>query len=202
MPKLTDSQLVILSAAAGRDDRLALPLPKSLKMNSGAAATVLKSLLKKDLLEEMPAGPETPAWREEKDGGRLALRITEAGLQALDGGPGSGTVKPASKGKAASKKAAKKPAAPQKKPATTKPKEKTAAPVARPGSKQALLIDLLQRKSGASVTEISEATGWQPHSVRGAISSTLKKKLGLTVASEKVEARGRVYRIVAGAPRP
>ena len=67
----------------------------------------------------------------------------------------------------------------------------------RPGTKQALLIDLLRRKQGVTIDEISEATGWQAHSVRGAISGTIRKKLGLIVASEVVEDRGRVYRIPA-----
>ncbi len=192
MPKLTDSQLVILSAAAGRDDRLVLPLPKSLKLNGGAVAAVLKSLLKKGLLEEAPAAPDAPAWRAEKDGQRLTLVLTEAGLQAIDGPPSVKAAKSASRGKAPSKKPTT-----RKKPAAGKPKDNGAVPPARQGTKQALLIDLLQRKSGASVNEISEATGWQSHSVRGAISGTLKKKLGLTVASEKVGNRGRVYRIVA-----
>ena len=66
---------------------------------------------------------------------------------------------------------------------------------ARAGTKQALLIDLLKRKKGATIEEIVEAIGWQAHSVRGAISGALKKKLGLAVTSEKVQARGRVYRI-------
>ncbi len=66
----------------------------------------------------------------------------------------------------------------------------------RTGTKQALLIELLSRKTGATIDEIVEAMGWQPHSVRGAISGALKKRLGLTVISEKVERRGRVYRIV------
>ncbi len=66
----------------------------------------------------------------------------------------------------------------------------------RPGTKQALLIDLLRRKNGAAIDEIVNAIAWQPHSVRGAISGTLKKKLGLTVDSEVVGDRGRVYRIV------
>ncbi len=66
----------------------------------------------------------------------------------------------------------------------------------RQGTKQALLIDLLKRKDGATIDDIVEATGWQPHSVRGAISGALKKKLGLTVESEVFEDRGRVYRIV------
>jgi len=61
------------------------------------------------------------------------------------------------------------------------------------------MIDLLNRRTGSTIEEIVAVTGWQPHSVRGAISCTLKKKLGLTVASEKVKVRGRVYRIVAGA---
>ena len=65
----------------------------------------------------------------------------------------------------------------------------------RPGTKQALLIDLLKRKKGATLEKIVAATGWQPHSVRGAISGTLKKKLGLAVTSERVGDGSRVYRI-------
>ena len=65
----------------------------------------------------------------------------------------------------------------------------------RAGTKQALLIDLLKRKKGATLEEAMAATGWQAHSVRGAISGTLKKKLGLTVASTLVDRRGRVYQI-------
>ncbi len=55
MPKLTDTQLVILSAAAKRQDRAVLPLPRSLKVHKAAATTVLKSLLKKSLVAERPA---------------------------------------------------------------------------------------------------------------------------------------------------
>jgi hypothetical protein len=62
-------------------------------------------------------------------------------------------------------------------------------------SKQAAVIALLRRAEGATVAEIMAATGWQPHSVRGFFAGTLKKKLGLTLASAKEEG-GRVYRIV------
>ncbi len=58
------------------------------------------------------------------------------------------------------------------------------------------MIDLLKRKKGATIEEIVEAIGWQPHSVRGAISGALKKRLGLAVTSDPIEGRGRVYRIV------
>ena len=66
---------------------------------------------------------------------------------------------------------------------------------ARPGTKLASLITLLSRKDGATIADLTKATGWQAHSVRGAISGNLKKKLGLGVISEKVEGRGRVYRV-------
>ena len=65
----------------------------------------------------------------------------------------------------------------------------------RNGTKQALLVGMLQRPDGATIEQMTAKTGWQPHSVRGAISGTLKKKLGLAVTSMKVEDRGRVYRI-------
>ena len=61
-------------------------------------------------------------------------------------------------------------------------------------SKQDEVIAMLQRPEGATVDEVSSATGWQRHTVRGVFSGTLKKKLGLTIASAKEE-RGRVYRI-------
>ena len=59
------------------------------------------------------------------------------------------------------------------------------------------MIDLLKRKKGATIDEAVAATGWQPHSVRGTISGTLKKKLGLAVTSEKPGEGPRRYRIAA-----
>ena len=64
--------------------------------------------------------------------------------------------------------------------------------VQRP-SKQDGVIAMLRRPEGATVDEVASATGWQRHTVRGVFSGTLKKKLGLTLASAKEE-RGRVYR--------
>jgi hypothetical protein len=68
----------------------------------------------------------------------------------------------------------------------------------RKPSKQADLISLLRRPEGATLEELVATTGWQPHSVRGALSGTIRKKLGLDLSSEKSD-RGRVYRIVAKA---
>ena len=65
---------------------------------------------------------------------------------------------------------------------------------AKRSSKQNAVIAMLRRPEGATVDEVANATGWQRHTVRGVFSGTLKKKLGLSVASAKEE-RGRVYRI-------
>jgi hypothetical protein len=83
---------------------------------------------------------------------------------------------------------------------TTAPAEPELAPAPnpRPATKLAQVLALLQREDGATIAELAESTGWQAHTVRGALSGMVTKKLGHPVTSEKVEGRGRVYRI--GAP--
>ena len=195
MPRLSDTQLVILSTAVRRDDGAALPLPDALKVQGGAATGVLKSLITKGLLEEQPAAGGATAWRETKDGRRLMLVVNAAGRQAVGIEPAEGAVKrPAVTKSPQSKRRQGK----HRIKGGPKPKTRAASSAARPGTKQSLLVDLLGRRNGATIAEAVKATRWQPHSVRGAISGTLKKKLGFIVASEKVDGRGRVYRIVAG----
>ena len=65
----------------------------------------------------------------------------------------------------------------------------------REGTKQAVLIELLTRAEGATLPQMTEATGWQVHTVRGAMAGTLKKKLGLEITSEKQTGADRIYRI-------
>jgi len=78
----------------------------------------------------------------------------------------------------------------------TKPKAAaTTDSTPRAASKQAKLIEMLKRPEGATIDEITKALTWQSHTVRGAMSGALKKKLGLKVESGKVDGRGRVYRI-------
>jgi hypothetical protein len=71
--------------------------------------------------------------------------------------------------------------------------EKTAK-ASRAGTKHASVVELLQRPEGATISEIQAATGWLPHTARGWIAGTAKRKLGLAVVAEKVDGRGRVYR--------
>ena len=57
------------------------------------------------------------------------------------------------------------------------------------------MIEMLRRPEGATLDELVAVTNWQSHTIRGAMAGALKKKLGLTIESEKVEARGRVYKV-------
>jgi Protein of unknown function (DUF3489) len=83
-------------------------------------------------------------------------------------------------------------------------KKKTAANTAKPRkalpalgttSKLGLIEAMLRRPDGATITQLTKALNWQPHSVRGAMSGALKKKQGLTITATKTEHADRVYRI-------
>lgn len=82
-----------------------------------------------------------------------------------------------------------------KKKAKRSPKAKP--PASRANTKQTQLVAMLQRPDGATVDEIAEKLEWQPHSVRGAFVGVIKKRLNLKLDSNKVDGRGRVYRIAA-----
>ena len=66
---------------------------------------------------------------------------------------------------------------------------------AREGSKTAKVLDLLKRPGGATAKELMKATGWQPHSVRGFLSGTVGKKMGMAVSSTKAEDGERTYSV-------
>ncbi len=167
MTTLSDTQTIILSRAAQNEDRIALPLPDSLR--GGAATKVVTAMLAKGLIEEVDADMRKgePVWRETGDGHGVTLVATNAGLAAIGIAP------------EASKEA---------EPKIRQP---------RAGTKQATLIAMLRAPDGATIKEIAAALQWQVHTTRGAISGALKKKLGLQVTSKKVEGRGRVYRLTA-----
>ena len=185
MSHLSDSQIVVLTAACQREDRCVFPVTAKLKGN--AAGNVLKSLMKKDLIKEVRAKRDDTVWRHDEQHGRMTLVATKAAFAALGIDPRDETAD------SEAEAPAKVEAEPNARPKEPKSKEPKAL---RKDSKQAQLIAMLRGTKGATIDEIAKALSWQPHTVRGAIAGALKKKLGLDVTSEKDEKRGRVYQIV------
>jgi hypothetical protein len=181
MTQLSDAQLVVLSAACQRPDRCVFPVTPKLKGN--AAGNVLKSLLKKKLIKEVRAKRDDTVWRHDKTHGRMTLQATRAAFDVLGIDPREAVSEDEGDGNGES--------------TTGNARAVTAPRRTRADSKQAQLVEMLKRVEGATIEEVVSAFGWQPHTVRGAIAGALKKKLGLDVTSEKIEGRGRVYRIPA-----
>ena len=164
--QLSDAQSIILSTACARATGLIFPVTASLK--GGAVGNVCKSLLKRGLIEEIAAADPDTVWRHD-DAGPLTLRATQLAHSTLGLSDADGDV-PA-------------------------PRQDLTLPTQRKGTKQEALIAMLRADGGATIEDIMVATNWAGHTIRGAMAGALKKKLGLEVTSEKVEGRGRCYKI-------
>jgi hypothetical protein len=169
--ELTDAQAVILSAACAREDGAVFPVTASLK--GGAVGNVCKSLLKRGLIEEIAAVNCDTVWCHDEARGPVTLRATLLAYRALGIGDD-----------------------PEEQADDTPQSIAMAAPVhRRSGTKQEAVIAMLRAEGGATIEEIMAATNWAGHTTRGFLSGALKKKLGLTITSEKVDGRGRSYMI-------
>lgn len=166
MTRLSEAQTSVLSAACARENGMVFPITAKLK--GGAVGNVCKSLLKHGLIEEIMATDQNTVWRHDEERGPITLRATPLAHAALGIGDAEDAV----------------PAAP--KPETLR---------CRSGTKQEVVIAMLRAEGGATIDEIMAATGWLSHTARGFMSGALKKKLGLSITSEKVDGRGRRYHI-------
>lgn len=201
--KLSDTQLILLSKAAKRDDR-AVQLPANI--GAATAEKLVSKLAGAGFIEEIKATGPLPVWRRVEDEA-FSLCITDTGLKAI------GVDEAASVGR--TKRAAQK--APSKSRADTslksrqtakaassskskKPKKaRTAQTSARRGdTKHDRILALLRCKGGAALAEMQKVSGWQAHSVRGFLSGTVKKRLGLKLASTVSKNGERRYAITAG----
>jgi ribosomal protein L39E len=187
---LSDTQFSILSAASQRPDHAAM-LPANLK--GGAAKKVIDRLLKQRLLQALRANDDMPAWLRGDDNRPYTLRITKAGLKAIE--VTDVTEAPDSKATAGRDKVAmaKTPAEtnsserpgrtsrPSAKKAAAPPVKATKASPGRrnPNSKRDQIVTLLRQPKGATLDVLVKTTGWQKHSVRGFLAGTVRKKLKL-----------------------
>ncbi len=204
---ISDTQLLILSAASQRTDHAAT-LPANLK--GSAAKKVIDRLLKQKLLQELRAKDDMPIWRRGNDSRSYTLRITKAGLKAIevedvadapDNRATAGRDEVATANTPAETKSNERPGR-----AKRSSSKKAAAPTAKatkassgrpsPDTKQDRVVALLQQPGGAALDVLVNATGWQKHSVRGFLAGTVRKKLKLPLISEKVDGI-RTYRIGA-----
>ena len=166
--KLTETQIVILKAAAGRPDGNIEPLPSNLR--GGARTAVIDGLLARGLIAE-------------SEGSHL---LTDAGYAAV------GTQRPVPKGV---QKMDAPDALTKRDPIDVIQKLESMPPTIRSGTKLAAIIDAMRNPGGATIAQMMAGTGWQAHSVRGAISGMVRKRLGCEVITEKGADGQRAYRI-------
>ena len=200
---LSDTQLLILSAASQRTDH-ATVLPANLK--GSAAKKVVDKLLNEKLLQELRAKDDMPVWRRGGDNRPYTLRITKAGLRAIEvedvasAPDNSATTDPDAVAAVSTEaKSSERPSRAKrsgaKKAATVSAKAtKASSDRVKPDSKQDRIVALLQRPEGATLDALVKETEWQKHSVRGFLAGTVRKKLKLPLLSEKIDGV-RTYRI-------
>lgn len=182
--KLTDAQLVMMSAAAQREDRC-LAAPETMK--GAALGKAGAKLMKLGLAREIRAKTGAPIWRRDEAGSALSLKLTAVGLKAIAANVES--EEPIKPGEASPQ------LVPEAKNGVSLDDVGRHAPMAAPrdGSKLALIIDLLRRADGATIVDLTQATGWLAHTARAAI--TRLRKRGYAVTRERTGVGESVYRI-------
>ena len=169
MIKLTDLQLILLSAASQRDDGSLMPPPESVGERSTAIDKAIASLVRQGLAAELDTSDvPSPAFKDPDP--LVGVRITTAGRSAIG---------------VADKSEDQTEGAPTLRPVSVSTKK---------GTKASQVLAMLQRATGATLDELVAATDWLPHTTRAALTGLRKK--GHVVISEKVEGQRR-YRIAA-----
>jgi hypothetical protein len=206
--KLSDTQLLILSSASQRTDHAAV-LPANLK--GSAAKKVVDRLLNEKLLQEFRAKDDMPVWRRGDDNRPYSLRITKAGLRAIevevvaeapDNNAAADPAKVVAADVSREPKSSERPSrvkrsGAKKSAAVFAKATKASSDRTKPDSKQDRIVALLQRPEGATLDALVKETQWQKHSVRGFLAGTVRKKLKLPLLSEKIDGV-RTYRIGTG----
>ena len=184
--KLSIAQVLVLSTAAARPDRMVLPLPPNLRAHGSAQQRLLASLLKAGLVVELTVPDDALCWRQDEDGQRFALRLTDAGMAAVDKEP-EATEQTADAPPVPESVA--EPAAMPAEPAGEPDALAAAKPA--PSGKLGAVVAAITTEAGATLEELVALTGWLPHTTRAAITGLRKR--GYTVALEEHDGR-KAYR--------
>ncbi len=182
MPKLSDTQSVLLSTAAARPDRSILPVPETLQVKGAALQRTLKALLRRGLIAESSAGERGESSKRVRAGNEDnhsdTLIITSAGLNAIGIEQGKESDRNPTAETAPVVLAVAKPHA------------------TRPGGKMGLMLDMVSYANGATIDELATQAGWLPHTTRAALTRLRQRgyDIQLTAAGDR-----RAYRLgVAG----
>ena len=162
-PKLTDLQLILLSTATQRKDGNVFPLADSIAREDDRIAQAIAPLLRRNFIEEAPVKQRTRAWREE-DQQLVGLVITSAGRAIIGADEGEDETALDQKQSAAE--------------LSSEVHSKMGV-----GSKVGLVLGLLRRAEGATISDLTGATGWLPHTTRAALTGLRKK--GYVIAKAK-----------------
>jgi hypothetical protein len=171
MPRLSDTQTTLLSAAAARKNRSLLPTPETLKAVGKTCDRAIVSLAKRGYVVETRARSEAATWRRDDGGARIGLMITPAGHAAIgvdepecaDGEIRTGA-------------------------------EQVDATPGRPGGKLGAVLAAVEAEDGATLGELAEGAAWQPHTTRAALSRLRQR--GFDIRLETVGER-KAYRLHA-----
>jgi hypothetical protein len=198
-PKLTDTQLIILSEGSQQPDRR-IVIPPRLKGN--AIKMAFNALLRRGLVEPVDIGHDEPDQPDGKSDGIIDsrhFRISDDGLRAIGLAPegeAEADKVPVAEPTGLKLKKLHKTKTQREKPSRQRRKTRqVSASRKKPIGKQQNLIALLRRANGASLNELTKASGWQAHSVRGFLSGTINSKLGMKLERTRDGRRGSVYRI-------
>lgn len=189
---LTVAQLLILTTAAQRPDRMVLPLPPTIRARGGAQRSLLGALLKMDLVAEVLVDDASVASRTDPAGQHHGLRITAAGLAAAGA--------PATAAETTGAGADNQEAAASTDDDVTVADEPAAehgsqeAPQRRPTGKLGEVLQAISADTGATLAEITTMTGWLPHTARAAVTGLRKR--GYDVALIQQGER-KAYRLTA-----
>jgi hypothetical protein len=194
--KLTETQIVMLSAAAQRQDRCCAAFAN---LKGGAAQKVATKLISAGLAKEIKAKPGAPVWRHDEGAGQsYALKLTAAGVKAIPAGDPSLSDGSSEASDKRFRLARADPEVSQT--ATEVPTTNVLRPSApRAGTKLAQILELLQRDCGASLKELIAATGWLPHTTRAALTGLRKRCYAVTIDRSDKE-RGSAYCIRSEEP--